>query len=115
MSAEKFTIEQQVIYTIKSAHGVIECKGLKALESHVENTLGAFIDRLHDNHTGLRHKDMLADYDFLLKHRADLETIYSMIDAVEAIKTPPAPDHACDDYYCNRCGSSSAIEFCGNE
>lgn len=117
MSSEKFEITQNVIYTIKSAHGNIECKGLKNLEAHVGNTLGAFVDRMTSERnatSGNIIKSRLFDHKFLIDNRSELETIYAMLDAVAAIKNPPSHTPDCTDFYCNRCGSSSEIEYTGN-
>lgn len=114
MSAEKFKIDQVVTYTIKSNHGAIECKGLKGLESHIESVLGAFVDKMTGNRTGNTIKGRLQDHQFLLDNRQELETIFAMYDAVTEIKTPPDLNHDCSDFYCNRCGSSSEIEYTGN-
>lgn len=88
MSAEKFTLSAVTVYTIKSAHGVIELKGDKALQEHGENLLGAFVDRLHGDHTGHYTKDKMRSFDFLTKHRQDLETIFAIQDAIKEQLTP---------------------------
>ena len=116
MASENFTISHETIYSIKSAHGVIECKGYAKLKEHGENLLGAFVDRLHGDHTGNIIRDKMKTHSFLAENRADLETIFALQDAIS--KLDPANskrDHDCGDYYCNRCGSSSEIEYCGDE
>ena len=116
MSAEKFAITSETTYTIKSAHGVIECKGYDKLKEHGENLLGAFVDRMHGDHTGNYIRDKMKSHTFLMDNRADLETIFALQDAIASINPDNVKrDHDCGDYYCNRCGSSSEIEYCGNE
>lgn len=92
----QFTISSRTVYTIHSAHGKIECEGLKGLESHVEATLGAFIDRMHSDHTGNFIKDKMRDFDYIAKNAEDLKVILALRDAVEGIKNPK-PDCECDD------------------
>lgn len=116
MAAEKFSIEAVTIYTIKSAHGVIECKGYAKLKEYGENLLGAFVDRLHSNHTGNFIRDKMKDHTFIMENRADLETIFALQDAIASLNPDNVKrDHDCDAYYCNRCGTSSGIEYCGDK
>lgn len=116
MAAEKFSISSETIYTIKSAHGVIECKGYAKLKQHGEDVLGAFVDRMHTDHTGNLFRDKMKDHTFIMENRADLETIFALQDAIASLNPDNAKrDHDCGDYYCNRCGSSSEIEYCGDE
>jgi len=116
MSAEKFSIEAVTIYTIKSAHGVIECKGYDKLKEHGESILGEFIDRMHSDHGGNYIRDKMKDHAFIMQHRADLETIFALQDAIAHLDpVNNKPDHDCGDYYCTRCGTSSGIEYCGND
>lgn len=108
MAAEKFSIEAVTIYTIKSAHGVIECKGYAKLKEYGENLLGAFVDRLHSNHTGNFIRDKMKDHTFIMESRADLETIFALQDAIASLN----PDNVkCEDdndyHYCERCGTSN--------
>lgn len=44
MSADNFTIKSKVVYTIKGAQGETECNGLKGLEDHIDDLLGAYLD-----------------------------------------------------------------------
>lgn len=92
----EFNISSRIIYTIESAHGKIECEGIKGLESHVEATLGAFIDRMHSDHTGNLIKDKMRDFDYITKNAEDLKTILALRDSVEEIKNPK-PYCECDD------------------
>lgn len=108
MAAEKFSISSETIYTIKSAHGVIECKGYAKLKQHGEDVLGAFVDRMHTDHTGNLFRDKMKDHTFIMDHRADLETIFALQDAIARLN----PDNVkCEDdndyHYCERCGTSS--------
>lgn len=115
MAAEKFSISSETIYTIKSAHGVIECKAYAKLKQHGEDVLGAFVDRMHTDHTGNLFRDKMKDHTFIMENRADLETIFALQDAIASLNPDNAKrDHDCGDYYCNRCGSSSEIEYCGD-
>lgn len=115
MAAEKFSISSETIYTIKSAHGVIECEGYAKLKQHGEDVLGAFVDRMHTDHTGNLFRDKMKDHTFIMENRADLETIFALQDAIASLNPDNAKrDHDCGDYYCNRCGSSSEIEYCGD-
>lgn len=115
MAAEKFTISSETIYTIKSAHGVIECKGYAKLKEHGENLLGAFIDRMHSDHTGNFIRDKMKSHTFIMENSADLKTIFALQDAIASLNPDnDKRDHDCGDYYCNRCGSSSEIEYHGN-
>lgn len=41
MAAEKFVIDSEIIYTIKSAEGEIKITGYEKLKEHGENILGA--------------------------------------------------------------------------
>lgn len=114
MAAENFSISSETIYTIKSAHGVIECKGYAKLKQHGEDVLGAFVDRMHTDHTGNLFRDKMKDHTFIMENRADLETIFALQDAIASLNPDNVKrDHDCGDYYCNRCGSSSEIEYCG--
>lgn len=116
MAAEKFSISSETIYTIKSAHGVIECKGYAKLKEHGENLLGAFVDRLHSDHTGNFIRDKMKSHSFILENRTDLETIFALQDAIVSLNPDNVKrDHDCDAYYCNRCGTSSGIEYCGDK
>ena len=103
MAAEKFTIESETIYTIKSAHGVIECKGYAKLKEHGENVLGAFVDRLHSDHTGNFISDKMKTHDFITRNRADLETIFALQDAIWNLQPLPARDHCDGDCNCPDC------------
>lgn len=96
MSAEKFSILAVTVYTLKSAHGVIELKGDKALREHGENLLGAFVDRLTGENTGNMFKDKQRNFDFIMKHRQELETIFAIQDAIKETLTP-APCCNCDN------------------
>lgn len=93
----EFNITSRIVYTIESAHGKIECEGIKGLESHAEATLGAFIDRMHSDHTGNFIKDKMRDFDYITKNAEDLKVILALRDAVEEIKNPK-PDCECGDY-----------------
>lgn len=88
MKTEKFTLSAVTVYTIQSAHGVIELKGDKALREHGENLLGAFVDRLHSDHTGHHIRDKQRSFEYLEKHRQDLETIFAIQDAINEQLTP---------------------------
>lgn len=96
MSAENFNLSAVTVYTLKSAHGTIELKGDKALRDHGQDLLGAFVDRLHSDHTGHCIKDKLRTFDYITKHRQDLETIFAIQDAITEQLTP-APCCNCDD------------------
>lgn len=100
MSAEKFTVETAVIYTLKSEHGVQEFKGWDSLHEHGENTLGAFVDRMHSDFTGNLFRDKQRSFEFLMKNRQDLETIFAMHDRIQALQPRPAPVH-CSGEDCN--------------
>lgn len=82
MSAEKFTINSVVVYTVKSKHGDIEIKGYEKLKQHGDDVLGAFVDGLHSNHTGNLFRDKQRTFDYIAEHRQDLETIFAMQDAI---------------------------------
>ncbi len=108
MAAENFLSSSETIYTIKSAHGVIECKGYANLKQHGEDVLGAFVDRMHTDHTGNPIRDKMKSHTFIMEHRADLETIFALQDEIANLNPDNVKcDHDCNDYYCNRCGSSS--------
>ena len=94
--SNQFTISSRIVYTIESAHGNIECEGLKGLESHVDDTLGAFIDRMHSDHTGNFIKDKIRDFEYIAKHAEDLKVILALREAVEEIKNPKT-DCECND------------------
>lgn len=108
MAAENFSISSETTYTIKSDHGVIECKGYAKLKQHGEDVLGAFVDRMHTDHTGNLFRDKMKDHTFIMENRADLETIFALQDAIASINPDNVKrDHDCDGHYCDRCGSSS--------
>lgn len=111
---EKFSIESKVVYTIKTVDGDFEAVGSKGLEAYCENIMGAFIDRMSANRSGNPIRAAQSDFEFLIKHRADLELIYSVMDQVSTITKPVSVPPSCDDFYCERCGTSSGIEYVGN-
>lgn len=93
--SEAFTIESEVVYTIKSKHGTIEIKGYEKLKEHGENLLGAFVDNLHSRHTGNYLKDKQKTFNFLNENRRYLETIFALQDAIFNLE--PRPDaELCD-------------------
>jgi len=98
MSAEKFSLSAVTVYTIKSDHGVIELKGDKALREHSENMLGAFVDRLTGENTGNLFKDKQLNFDFLMKNRQELETIYAIQDTIKDTLTPAPCCNCVDDH-----------------
>lgn len=95
MSAEKFTLSAVTVYTLKSAHGVIELKGDAALREHGENLLGAFVDRMTSENTGNLFRDKQRNFDFIMGGRQELETIFAIQDAINEQLTP-ITGH-CDD------------------
>lgn len=86
MSADNFTIKSKVVYTIKSAHGETECDGLKGLETHIDDLLGAYIDRIESIRTGLRSRDMLKIHDFMMGSYDELQTIFALKDKAQEIR-----------------------------
>ena len=70
---------------------------------------------MHSSHTGNHYNDKLKDQEFITKNRGDFETIFAMMDAVNNIKTQAECHNHTDEseYYCNRCGSGSGIEYIG--
>lgn len=86
MSAENFTIKSKVVYTIHSAHGETQCDGLKGLEDHIDDLLGAYIDRIDDIRTGLRSSDKLKIHDFMMGSYDELQTIFALKDEVQEIR-----------------------------
>lgn len=93
--ANQFTINSVTVYTIKSAHGVIECQGWDKLKEHGENTLGAFVDRI--SLTGNHYKDKIAIFEHLKANREDLETIFAMMDQIAAMEPRSTVTHCYDD------------------
>lgn len=110
---EKFSIESKVVYSIRTVDGTFEAVGHKGLTDYCDNILGAFVDRMRSSRPHNAIKAAQHDHDFLMENREELKLIYEMIDQIDAIKNPPA-DHECSDYYCNRCGSGSQIEYVGD-
>lgn len=98
MSADHFTIESAVVYTVKSKHGTTKHEGLKKLEDHIDDLLGAYIDRMESIRTGLLSKDKLKIHDFMMGSYDELQTIFALKDKVNDIKDDlkRAADHCCD-------------------
>lgn len=86
MSTDNFTIKSKVVYTIESAHGVKECNGLKGLEDHIDELLGAYIDRMESIRTGLLSRDKLNIHDFMMGSYDELQTIFALKDEVQEIR-----------------------------
>lgn len=110
---EQFSIKSEVHYTIKTVDGPFTAIGAKGLKEYGETILGGFIDRMRSSQPENTLKAAMHVHEYMLKHRKELQTIFAMIDEIESIITPNQ-DHDCSDYYCNRCGSGSAIEYCGD-
>ena len=111
---EKFTVQKKEVYTIKTVDGDFEVIGTKGLQDYCDNIMGAFVDRMSANRSGNPIRAKQQDHEFLMNNREDLETIFEMQDHIKSLIAPPAKEIDCNDYYCNRCGSSSGIEFCGD-
>lgn len=86
MSADNFTIKSKVVYTIQSAHGETQCDGLKGLETHIDDLLGAYIDRIDDIRTGLRLSDKSKIHDFMMGSYDELQTIFALKDKAQEIR-----------------------------
>lgn len=100
MAAEKFVIDSEIIYTIKSAEGEIKITGYEKLKEHGENILGAFVDRLTSENTGNLFRDKQRNFDFLMKGRQELETIFAIQDAISNLQ-PRAVTEFCNGEDCN--------------
>lgn len=100
MKMEKFTLSSEVVYTIKSAHGVQSFTGHDKLKEHGENLLGAFVDRLTGENTGNLFRDKQRNFEFLMNNRQELETIFAIQDAIHAQRPAPLPGH-CNGIDCN--------------
>jgi hypothetical protein len=109
---EQFSITSQVHYTIHTVDGQFTAVGVQGLKSYADDIMGGFIDRMRSSRPENTLKAAMHDHEYLKTHRKELQLIYAMIDEIENIVTP-CNDHDCNDYYCNRCGTSSGIEFCG--
>lgn len=107
MASEKFTISSSIVYTIKSEQGEFDFHGANALKGHVEDLLGAFVDKMASGRTGSYISDKLKDHKFLIDNKEELETIFSLMDEVNRITNPDCVDEESDDHYCERCGSYS--------
>ena len=113
---EKFRVEKKVIFVITTVDGEFTFNSHKELEQYCENIIGAMADRISAGNTGHPIKDAQRVCEFLENNGEDIKTLYAMLEAVKELKAPPAKDHDdCDDFYCTRCGSSSGIQYVGDE
>lgn len=115
MTTKRFSISSKIVYTVVSPFPDIanfQCESIKELEEIASNMLGGFVDQMHDNQTHNVIKQRIQDHDFIMQHRKHLEALFDFLDNIEALKNP-AIEHDCSDYYCNRCGSGSEIEYTG--